>query len=161
VARLLEIYRPGLSPAQSLTLVVLAEGSIGRALDLADAGGVELYQAILALLSREKGVDPAALHTLADRLARGEADSAYRAVEELLSHLLGEIAVCAAGGNPGRRSCPEPNQLLRRLGARAPAARWAELRAQVAASFACGEALNLDRKETILGAFFAIERIAR
>ena len=112
-------------------------------------------------MSREQGVDPAALHTLADRLARGEADNAYRALEELLSHLLGEIAVCAAGGNSGRRPRPEADQVLRRLGARAPAARWAELREQVAASFARGDALNLDRKQTILGAFFAIERIAR
>ena len=42
----------------------LADGSIGRAIDLADAGGVELYRAILALLSREHGVDLAALHGL-------------------------------------------------------------------------------------------------
>ena len=135
VSRLLETYRPGLPQAQSAALVALADGSIGRALELAEAGGVELYQAILALLSREQGVDPAALHTLADRLARGEADNAYRAVEELLSHLLGEIAVSAAGGNSGRRPCPESDQVLRRLGARAPAARWAELREQVAAMF--------------------------
>ncbi len=161
VARLLETYRPDLPQAQSAALVALADGSIGRALELTEAGGVELYQAILALLSREPGVDPVALHALADRLARGEADGAYRAVEELLSHLLGEIAVCAAGGISGRRTYQEADALLRRLGARAPAARWVELREQVAASFARGDALNLDRKQTILGAFFAIERLAR
>jgi DNA polymerase-3 subunit delta' len=161
VSRLLETYWPGLPPTQAAALVDLADGSIGRALDLAEAGGVELYRGIRALLSREQGVDPAALHTLADRLARGEADNTYRAIEELLSHLLGEIAVCAASGNSSHRSCSGSDQVLRRLTARAPAARWAELREQVAASFARGEALNLDRKQTILGAFFAIERVAR
>jgi DNA polymerase III subunit delta' len=161
VSRLLETYWPGLSPTQTVALVALADGSIGRALDLAKAGGVELYRGILALLSREQGVDPAALHALADQLARCEADHAYRAVEELLSHLLGKIAVCAASGNSSHRSCPESDQVLPRLSARAPAARWAELREQVAASFARGEALNLDRKQTILGTFFAIERVAR
>ena len=139
----------------------MADGSIGRALELAEAGGVELYRASWRCCRASTGVDPTALHALADRLARGEADHAYRAVEELLSHLLGEIAVLAAGGASGRRSFPDSDPVLRRLGARAPAARWAELREQVAAIFARGDALNLDRKQTILGAFFAIERIAR
>jgi DNA polymerase-3 subunit delta' len=161
VSRLLETYRPGLPQAQSTTLVALADGSIGRALELMEAGGVELYQSILALLSRAPGVNPARLHALADRLARGEADNAYRAVEELLSHVLGEIAVCATSGNSGRAPSPESDQVLHRLGASAPAARWAELREQVAAMFARGDALNLDRKQTILGAFFAIDRVAR
>ncbi|MGD9615785.1 MAG: DNA polymerase III subunit delta' [Alphaproteobacteria bacterium] len=161
VSRLLDTYRPGLPQAKSTALVALTDGSIGRALELAEAGGVELYHEILALLSREQGVDPAALHALADRVSRGEADSAYRAVEELLSHVLGEIAVQAAGGNSGRKPRPEADRVLHRLGAAASAVRWAELRAQVAAIFARGEALNLDRKQTILGAFFAVERIAR
>ena len=61
----------------------------------------------------------------------------------------------------GCQFCPESDRVLRRLCTRAPAARWAELREQVAATFARADALNLDRKQTILGAFFAIERIAR
>jgi len=77
------------------------------------------------------------------------------------THVLGEIAVCAAGGGTGRQFSPDSDRILRRLCARAPAARWAELREQIAAIFARGNALNLDRKQTILGAFFAIERIAR
>jgi DNA polymerase-3 subunit delta' len=160
VARLLETYRPDLPRARSGALVALADGSIGRALELAEADGVNLYQEILALLSREPRVDPVALHALADRLARGEADGAYRAVEELLSQLLGDIAVCAAGGIARLGIAREPDIVLRRLAARAPAASWVELREEVAAGFARGEALNLDRKQTILGAFFAIERLA-
>lgn len=161
VSRLLETYRPGLTREQRAALVALADGSIGRAMELAEAGGVDLYRAVLALLSREPGVDPVALHGLADRLARGEADDAYRAVDELLSHLLCEIAVVAAGGDPGAGSLLEADPALHRLAVRAPAARWVELRERVAADFARGDALNLDRKQTILGAFFAIERLAR
>ena len=161
MSQLLEIYCPGLPQAQSAALAALADGSIGRALELTEAGGVELYREILGLLSHEQGVNPAALHTFADRLARGEADKAYRAVEELLTHLLGEIAFCAAGGKSGRRSYPEADQVLHRLGARMSAARWAELSEHIAATFVRGEALNLDRKQTILGVFFAVERIAR
>ena len=35
-------------------------------------------------------------------------------------------------------------------------ARWARLRAEIGDTFARTEALNLDRKQAILGAFFAI-----
>jgi DNA polymerase-3 subunit delta' len=157
VARLLACYRPDLPEAQIAALTALAAGSIGRAIDLAESGGVELYEAVLRLLSSERGLDPAALQAFADRLARGEADNAYRALEELISQLLAEVAVCAARGGPAAAS----HAALRRLGERAPAARWAELRNDIAQSFVRGDALNLDRKQTILGAFFAIERVAR
>ena len=49
---------------------------------------------------------------------------------------------------------------LRRLTGRVPAAGWAELRDEIGQSFSRTDALNLDRKQTILGAFFAIERAA-
>jgi DNA polymerase-3 subunit delta' len=155
VRRLLARYRPDIPEPQADSLAGLAGGSIGRALDLAAAGGVELYQSLVGLLSREEGIDPAALHAFADRLARGEADEAYRAVEELVGQLLADIAKVAT-----RRS-PDERTPLQRFAARASAARWAELRDEIGESFARTDALNLDRKQTILGAFFAIERTAR
>ena len=47
-----------------------------------------------------------------------------------------------------------------RLGSRVPPAGWAGLRDEIGQSFSRTDALNLDRKQTILGAFFAIERAA-
>jgi DNA polymerase-3 subunit delta' len=155
VRALLARYRPDLPLPQAEALVGLAGGSIGRALELAAAGGVELSEAILALLVRERGLDPAALHAFADRLVRGEAEEAYRVVEELLAQLLARLAVSAAGDGEG-----EPGA-LRDFARRAPAARWAELRAAVEESFARTDDLNLDRKQTILGSFFAIAAAAR
>jgi len=141
-------------------VTTLAEGSIGRALDLAVAGGVELHRALLALLTRQRGVDPAALHAFADRLARSEAEDAYRVIEALIGQMLARLAITAAQneGDAGTRS--DEGALLRSLGNRAPAARWAALRGEIEQSFARTDALNLDRKQTILGAFFAIERAA-
>ncbi len=163
VRQLLAHYRPDLPAAQADVLTRLAGGSIGRALDLAAAGGVELYRGVLALLSRERGIDPAALHAFADRLARGEAEQAYRAVAELVTHLLARTALAAVrGGDAADPALPEDDAaVLQRLRGRAPAARWAELRDEIGHSFARTDALNLDRKQTILGAFFAIERTAR
>jgi DNA polymerase-3 subunit delta' len=160
VAELLARYRPELEPAAAMSVTALAEGSIGRALDLAAAGGVELYRAVLALLARERGIDPAALHTFADRLVRPEAEEAYRVVENLVGQMLARLAIAATQSEAEAGALPDEDALLRRLGRRAPAARWAALRGGIEESFARTDALNLDRKQTILGAFFAIERAA-
>ena len=161
VRSLLARYRPDLPEAQADALTGLAGGSIGRALDLAASGGVELYESVAALLSRERGIDPVALHAFADRLARAEAEESYRAVEELVAQLLARLAVAAARGSGDGETLPAASAVLRRLGGRAPAARWAELRDAIGQSFARTDALNLDRKQTILGAFFAIEAATR
>jgi DNA polymerase-3 subunit delta' len=160
VAELLARYRPELDPAAAMSVTALAEGSIGRALDLAAAGGVELYRAVLALLARERGIDPAALHAFADRLVRPEAEEAYRVVENLVGQMLARLAIAATQSEAEAGALPDEGALLRRLGRRAPAARWAALRGDIEESFARTDALNLDRKQTILGAFFAIERAA-
>ena len=142
VRRLLAQYRPDLPQAQAEALTALAGGSIGRALDLAAAGGIELHATVSKLLRGANEV--AALHAFADRIARSEAEDSYRAVEELISLELARLASATA-----------------RSGNRAAAARWAELRGHIAENFARTDALNLDRKQTILGAFFAIDAAAR
>jgi DNA polymerase-3 subunit delta' len=157
VGELLARYRSDLPEAEAAAVTGLADGSIGRALDLAACGGIELYRSLLALLSRDRGVDPAALHAFADRLARPDAEEAYRAVEELVGQLLARLAIGSArGGGVG----DQDGVLLRRLASRVPPAGWAGLRDEIGRSFARTDALNLDRKQTILGAFFAIERAA-
>ena len=70
VRALLARYCPELEDAAAEAVTELAEGSIGRALDLAAAGGIELHQTITAMLGRR--LDPLALHAFADRLARAD-----------------------------------------------------------------------------------------
>ena len=143
ITDLLRQFHPSLESHELGPLVRLAEGSIGRALELAGSGGVELYRTMVAMLARRPGLDPLALHGFADRLARADAEESYRAFEELLRQHLARQAVDAA-----------------RAGHREEAARWASLRDDIGHEFARGDGLNLDRKQTILSAFFAIERAA-
>lgn len=153
---LLARYSPDLREAQTEPLIALADGSIGRALDLAASGGVELYRAILTLLGGPGGLDAAALHAFADRLTRPDAEDSYRAVEDLLSQILARLALTeAAASNAGDEA------VFRTLAPRAPALRWAELRDAIGQNFARTETLNLDRKQTILSTFFAIDAVAR
>jgi DNA polymerase-3 subunit delta' len=141
VRALLDRYCPGLDDAEAATIADLAEGSIGRALELAGSGGVELYRSITAMLAARPALDLAALHAFADRLARSDAEDSSRAVEELLRQHLARQAVTAA-----------------RAGHVAEAARWARARDTIGDDFGRADGLNLDRKQTLMSAFFAIER---
>ena len=86
----------------------------------------------------------------------------YRTGAELLSQFLARLAAGAARGAvvKGEIVAGE-GAAMRRLAARADPARWAELRAEIEQHFAAVDELNLDRKQAILGAFFAIAGMSR
>jgi DNA polymerase-3 subunit delta' len=161
VMRLLRRYRPELAQLEVEALAALSGGSIGRALELAEAGGPALYRSVLDILSEIPPLDVIRLHAFADQLARADAEEAYRASGELLLQLLARITVCSAGRWPGGEQIVDgEDEGMRRLAVRADAARWAGLRDDIERSFASTDQFNLDRKQAILGAFFAIEELA-
>jgi DNA polymerase-3 subunit delta' len=162
VLQLLEQYRPELARSEAEALAGLAEGSVGRAIELADAGGLALYRSMLGMLAQVPRTDVAELYAFADKIARPDAEEACRASEELLSQFLARIALRAAGRQFGPEELAAgEGEVLQRLAARADAARWAELRDRIGRDFANTDQLNLDRKQAILGAFFAVEELAR
>jgi DNA polymerase III subunit delta' len=161
-AELLRRYRPQLDEAEAVALSVLSGGSVGRALELAEAGGLELYRSLTELLAQVPAIDLGRLHALTDRLARAEAEDAYRASEELLARFLARLAADMARGRAGAEEIVAgEGAAISRLAGAADAARWAELRSEIERNFATARNLNLDRKQTMLGAFFAIEALAR
>jgi DNA polymerase III subunit delta' len=161
ILQLLRQHRPDLAKAEAEALAGLAEGSIGRAIELADAGGLGLYQSILGILSQVPRVEVAGLHAFADKLARPDAEEAYRASAELLSQFLARM-VARAAGRPfvADELIDKEAEVMHRVGARADPARWADLRDRINRDFANTDELNLDRKQAILGAFFAVEELA-
>jgi DNA polymerase-3 subunit delta' len=162
VLQLLGQYRPELARSEAEALAGLAEGSIGRAIELADAGGLALYQSLLGILAQAPRIEVAELYALADKLARPDAEEAYRASQELLSQFLARIVARAAARLSGSdEPIGREGEVMQRLAARADPARWADLRDRIGRDFANTDELNLDRKQAILGAFFAVEELAR
>jgi len=160
--QLLRRYRPALDEAAARVLATLSGGSVGRALELADAGGLDLYRSLLESLAPATAIDLGRLHGLTDRLARADAEDAYRASEELLSQFLARLAAAAAGRQwSAEEMVAGESAAMQRLAARADPTRWADLRETINSSFIAARELNLDRKQTMLAAFFAIDEIAR
>lgn len=156
-------HRPGLAAAEAEALSLLSEGSIGRALELADAGGLALYRSLVEILMPLPALDVPRLHALADRLARREAEDGFRTTAELLVQWLARLAAGAArrpADLAGGEIVAGEGEAMRRLASRADPGRWAGLCGAVGGGFARAEDLNLDRKQALLGAVIEIARLA-
>jgi DNA polymerase-3 subunit delta' len=161
VGRLLARYRPETPAAEIEKLVLLAEGSVGRALELAASGGIELYAKLVGLLASLPELDAPALHGFADRLARADGEEAYRTASELLLQWLTRMVTGAARGVAADEIVPGEGAAMRRLLARHALDRWVEVWEKIARLFAQADHLNLERKQAVLGAFFALEGAMR
>jgi DNA polymerase III subunit delta' len=161
-AQLLRHCRPRLDRPEADALAAVSGGSVGRAVELADAGGLGLYRSVVELLAQAPAIDLGRLHALTDRLARADAEDACRACEELLTRFLARLAADAARGRLGADEIVAgEGAAMRRLAGFAETTRWAGLHEELEAGFLAARELNLNKKQTLLGAFFAIEAMAR
>jgi DNA polymerase-3 subunit delta' len=162
VTMLLGRYRPQLEPTEAAMAAALSRGSIGRALELADAGGLALYRSFAEILSDLPRLDMQRLHAFVDGCAGAGAETAYRMVGELLLQSVARIAVLAADrGCSSTEQAAHMGETLRRLAASGTAASWADLRQTIGDDLTAADDLNLDRKQTLLGAFFAMAEMTR
>ncbi len=163
VRQLLGRYHPDLPPEDAEALLRLAGGSIGRALDLAGTEGVALYKALVKLLERLPQLDGAALHAFAERLTRGDDDTSFRIVGELLPGWLARMVALATEREEEGSVAALPGEAaaMRRLAARRGLDQWVEVWEKLTHLFALADSVNLDRKQVVLNAFFTLEEAAR
>jgi DNA polymerase-3 subunit delta' len=157
VAKLLARYLPELDDAERAALVRLAEGSPGRALQLAEAGGLDLYREMIAVIAGGQG---AALQKFCERAAR--ADEAFRAVTRLFLWWLARAVRLAARGDARNGAIVAgEEQALARITAARGLDRFVELWEKAGRLFARAESVNLDRKQVMMSAFLALENAAK
>lgn len=145
-------------PDEITACLPLAQGSVERALRLLDGGGSELHQRLIELLVSLPRVDHEAVHVLADDLSGISADTTY----ELFFELVGEtIARIVAHGATGSGAIGKEAEISARLENAAALAKFAQLWETVRRAKAEADALNLDRKNLVLGTFFRLEEAAR
>jgi DNA polymerase-3 subunit delta' len=155
-ARLRARY-PDLAEADAAALARLAEGSIGRALELAEAGGLELYREMTELLAAMPSPSAAALHGFADKLAQGGEAGTFRLGGDLLAWWLARLARAGATGALPPPVVAGEDQVMRRLLDRAPLEPWLDLWDKTLRLVRQAEQRNFDRKQVVLTLFLEIE----
>jgi len=161
VIEVLQEQLPEAAAAELETLARLAEGSPGRAVSLAEAGGLEVYRQLVDWSAQLPAVPMDQVHALGDRLNRRDADAAYRAWIDLFELWLARAVRTAAGGETGPEAVPGEWELARRLGGGGSLDRWVELWEKVTRLAARADALNLERKQVVLNTYMALAATAR
>jgi DNA polymerase-3 subunit delta' len=159
VTALMGRYQPDLKPADVAALAVLADGSIGRALELAEEGGVALFRDLMALLSDAPRLNISRLHALSDKALKGDV---FRTLTGLLSWWLARMATESARGNLESLAeiVPGERDLARKLMVAATPAAWADVWDKIGHLARRTDAVNLDRKRSLMLMLMAVENAA-
>ena len=150
-------YAPEVSDNDRSKLIELADGSIGRAVDLIEAGGIELYRECLDLLSTLPDLSIARLHALADQLSRAGAEDKFTTTMNLLRGILARLLRYRAEGPTSNDNFADERAIFERICPAAGLDRWLEVWEKVCGLLERAGAVNLDRKQVVLNVFLEIE----
>tara|TARA_B100000029_G_scaffold193493_1_gene191603 strand:+ start:211 stop:1032 length:822 start_codon:yes stop_codon:yes gene_type:complete len=155
-----ERLAPGLNAEERSILTALSEGSPGRALALAEQGGVTLFNSLLEILDGLPNLDIQAVHSLGDTVARKDSADAFRTVTALLLWWLNRLICDGARSKPPRATSDREELLNQRFLANGDLEYWAQVWEKLSHLFARAEAVNLEPKQVILNAFSALQQAA-
>ena len=152
------VTQAGGSPDAATALAELAEGSVGAALALAEAGAA-IYADLVALYARP--LDPAAARRLADACAGRGGAARLEATLALLGRLVHRAARAGVAGPPPEAVPGEAATLARLAPDVAAARRLAEAAPALAARAAHGRAVNVEAGALVWDQLAAVEAAAR
>ncbi len=161
VASLAKGYIPDLSEKDAARLAQLSDGSIGRALALAEAGGLDLWKEMSRLLSSLPKMDVPALHKLAERVSRVGSEESYRTVTGLVRWWLEGVILSISGKGPSSTATQEDADMMARIGSQASLDRWFHVWEKINHLVSRADAVNLDRKQVVLDMFLGLENAAK
>ncbi len=160
VLQLLAEYRPDLSDADRTALAALGEGSIGDAIALAEAGGLELYATMVRLMGTLDRPDILGIQALGDSVGRrGAATDKFVTLRDLIGRWLARMIVSAAQASPQAEVVANEGRVRERLLSLAPLEQWLEVWEKVTRLLEQADSANLDRKQTVVNAFLTIAAI--
>ena len=157
---LLKEHLTGFSIEDLKTLSLLSDGSPGRGISLAEAGGLDLYREMISLLSTLPDMEAELLHDFGDRLARRGAEDNFRIFTELLSWWVSKLISLGTRKEVTIDIIPEEEGCAERLLSLSGVDRWLEVWEKINTLASQTDRLNLDRKKTLLNIFHTLKAAA-
>ena len=140
--------------AQAANLMAVTDGSIGLALELAEAGDLGLVSEVSAMMVRVTETDATeALHKLASRLGQAGREAEFEVFLRVVRWWLERIVVTKSGGATVGF---ENDAVLTKLKDLASLDRWLEVWEKVSRLFDSVAVANLDRKQVVLNTFLTV-----
>lgn len=122
----------------------ISDGSPGRALELSQANGLELYRELLALVEPLPHLDTERLHAASDKFAGAAGEPSYRTFLEILKWWL--LRHIREGATSRGQGSLEP---------------WLAASEKIDELVGRADSVNLDRKQVVLNTFFELSAAAR
>ena len=161
VMHLLQAHLPELGHSESIVAARLAEGSIGRALMLAQDDGLKAYSEMVAMLGKLPQLDIAELHALGDRLSRPNAEAAYTNLTEMLHQWLARMIRNSAASREIIEAVPGETEIMARLFASASLDQWMQVWENIGTLLVKAASVNLSRKQVILNIYTRLAETAQ
>lgn len=127
----------------------LSGGSPGVAVELYEAGALEIYGQLLDLLSAMPIIEAGALHRFAEVIGTGKSHSNWKLFTHMVLCLLERVTLTACAKPPVPVS-DEEGAVLSALSVLHPAQVWAGKWQQVSEQFLLAERLHLDYKQLVI-----------
>lgn len=154
---LLDKMAPGLDANQKSSLTRLSEGSIGKALQLHQDGGLDLYRAMLGNIEALPEMEFEAIHALAEKVGKYGAERSYEICREILTGWCGRLARTEARGQKVTDVLPGDAEIFQRLLESYPPRHFLLAWEKIAQLFQQAEWHTLDKKQTVITAFMLLK----
>ena len=135
----------------------LAEGSVGRALELAASNGLDYYKALMEILIALPRLDLKKLEVLAGRFAGVKGAAAWPVFQTLFLDALVGLAKSAATGQSALKGLPGEGQRIVQLASTIGANTLVDLWEEARTLFERTDSVNLDRRHAIMSMVYRIE----
>lgn len=152
LSQLLSQHSAHLMPDDLQTLTSLADGSIGKALQYMEEGALDILNMVMDQLKNHPRWDYAALHAIADDMARAGQDQAFKTFQELLIWILSQMIVAKARGQ-ALQSAALQNEAIQSLLQNSSLEELLKICENLQSHFAKINGANLDKRQGVLGAF--------
>ena len=161
IARVVSEQWPELPAPDVHVLLNMAEGSPGRAIQLAEADGVGFYREFQTFLHSLPNPDVALMHALADRVGKREVGRGFRVLATLPEWWMVRAIRSHAGRPPALEVLPGEIEGFSRVLGRRTLEHWVAVWEKVSLFLAQGIALNLDRRQMALNVLTILGLAAR
>jgi DNA polymerase-3 subunit delta' len=158
IGALLDKRTPGLGSDEKITLSRLAEGSIGKALQFQQDGGVALYRQLLGVAATVPELDMVKVHDLADKLGKYGAEQSYGTAMEIMTGWCGRQARAEARKQTASDAVSGDAEVFEKIRSLYPPGHFLNAWEKISQLAQQTETYNLDKRQAIIGAFLALQK---